>query len=985
MASLNQVSIELQVKGEREATQALKRYSDASDRLNRSVLDAASKVESTTNAWNRANKLYEKGVLNAKALQTAQTQLARELAVTNGYLKSNGALNTQKALAEIRAAQATQEAAAAEAKANAERQRAQQSYNQLRASIDQSYAARMRLKQAADTLRAAERNGIITREQAIEQLRRYRTAAQAAAQGGGFMGRSISRSGVLTQQAGYQVGDFIVQLQSGTNVFVAFGQQATQVAGTLTLLGGKWIGIGTALGIAIPLLTAIGAGFMRAGGEAKSFTDILDELETAISDYKSAVDEANASSTELNVRFGTMSESMRPFLKDLSEIERIKAFNTINEAFDSLQLKTKSFRDLAIQTFNGSAVAVKEYADDLGLTIPQYEDLSKKVQELRLAETSDERVAISKSIMEYVKETSSGLGNMTNEMLSFYENLLRVNIASREMSGLTEEEEKRQADAQRKRLEMQERIAAAEKEKQDFAQKENNSLDEQIALLRQQIDYGKESVSTKQLEQQQAERAFEAELKRNKLGDDEIKTLLTKFGLVQSLTNELVEQEELELKISQTRKYALEFLKKEEQILAKRDEIVKRIVSKTESELQKQQDRIALAQAEIEYGKESAEYKAVQMDIEERIFRKQLAQNGILGNNQDAIIASWKEAGTLEEKAARIADQLSRAAGNAWNMYSGLSSAVAVRATQVGIVSGAIPPQALADLPPDAVLAEAQARNLQRIEEERKKRQGDAGGGGGAAGSADNLRQSVDRLIASYDEQYAKSLKVAEATKLMAEAQMAGAIPANMSADKILQDYIASLEDADDTMSQFVNDTASQMSDAFMSIVDGSKSASDAFGDMARAILKQAFELAVINPIINSIFGGVSGFNPLPSLLGSANGNAFSDGRVVPFANGGVVSSPTMFPMRGAQVGLMGEAGPEAIMPLKRGKGGKLGVVAEGASQPVVIHQNFNFSANGDDSVKRIIAQEAPKIASLTQKQILDQRARGGAFKTTFG
>lgn len=85
-------------------------------------------------------------------------------------------------------------------------------------------------------------------------------------------------------------------------------------------------------------------------------------------------------------------------------------------------------------------------------------------------------------------------------------------------------------------------------------------------------------------------------------------------------------------------------------------------------------------------------------------------------------------------------------------------------------------------------------------------------------------------------------------------------------------------------------------------------------------------------------------------------------------------------------MGLMGEAGPEAVMPLKRGKNGKLGVQVEGGSQqPVVINQSFNFSANGDESVKRIIAQEAPKIANLTQKQILDQRRRGGVMKSTFG
>jgi lambda family phage tail tape measure protein len=50
---------------------------------------------------------------------------------------------------------------------------------------------------------------------------------------------------------------------------------------------------------------------------------------------------------------------------------------------------------------------------------------------------------------------------------------------------------------------------------------------------------------------------------------------------------------------------------------------------------------------------------------------------------------------------------------------------------------------------------------------------------------------------------------------------------------------------------------------------------------------------------------------------------------VTPFAQGGVVNSPLLFPMRGG-AGLMGESGPEAIMPLARGRDGKLGLRTSG-------------------------------------------------------
>jgi len=118
--------------------------------------------------------------------------------------------------------------------------------------------------------------------------------------------------------------------------------------------------------------------------------------------------------------------------------------------------------------------------------------------------------------------------------------------------------------------------------------------------------------------------------------------------------------------------------------------------------------------------------------------------------------------------------------------------------------------------------------------------------------------------------------------------------------------------------------------------------------------------------------------------FGFANGGAFQGGsQIQAFANGGVVGGPTMFPMNGGKTGLMGEAGPEAIMPLKRGANGKLGVEGGGGGAVNVV-QNFNFSANGDESVKRIISQEAPKIAKLATSEIVKQRRQGGSMKAVF-
>jgi len=73
----------------------------------------------------------------------------------------------------------------------------------------------------------------------------------------------MNANGMAMQQLGYQTGDFIVQVQSGTNAWVAAGQQLTQLTGVLGMMNPAWIGIGAALGIVVPLFTAVGAAFSR--------------------------------------------------------------------------------------------------------------------------------------------------------------------------------------------------------------------------------------------------------------------------------------------------------------------------------------------------------------------------------------------------------------------------------------------------------------------------------------------------------------------------------------------------------------------------------------------------------------------------------------------------------------------------------------------------------------------------------------------------
>ena len=107
----------------------------------------------------------------------------------------------------------------------------------------------------------------------------------------------------------------------------------------------------------------------------------------------------------------------------------------------------------------------------------------------------------------------------------------------------------------------------------------------------------------------------------------------------------------------------------------------------------------------------------------------------------------------------------------------------------------------------------------------------------------------------------------------------------------------------------------------------------------------------------------------------NALGNAYGKNGIVPFYKGGVVNSPTLFPFsRG--VGLMGEAGPEAIIPLQRGKNGKLGVAGGGGTTTV----NVSVDAKGTkvEGDGKQMAQLGRMLGSAIEAELVKQKRPGG-------
>ncbi|WP_246478925.1 phage tail tape measure protein [Kaustia mangrovi] len=155
----------------------------------------------------------------------------------------------------------------------------------------------------------------------------------------------------------------------------------------------------------------------------------------------------------------------------------------------------------------------------------------------------------------------------------------------------------------------------------------------------------------------------------------------------------------------------------------------------------------------------------------------------------------------------------------------------------------------------------------------------------------------------------------------------------------------------------------------FSDLITGAASFEDALGRILDRLLEMAASQA-FQMLLGGGFGGGGGL--VGGLIGGlfADGAAFSNGKVTPFARGGVVNKPTLFPMADG-AGLMGEAGPEAVMPLTRLPNGKLGVHAMAPPQPVAEMARDTAEPGGTVNLNVTLGMHAPSRDEI--RALIDQ------------
>lgn len=138
----------------------------------------------------------------------------------------------------------------------------------------------------------------------------------------------------------------------------------------------------------------------------------------------------------------------------------------------------------------------------------------------------------------------------------------------------------------------------------------------------------------------------------------------------------------------------------------------------------------------------------------------------------------------------------------------------------------------------------------------------------------------------------------------------------------------------------------------FSSAAASGKSFNETLSTIAQSLAKMALK-AGTQALTQGITSG------LGALITSAFGSGGTR-NVTPFADGGVVASPTFFGASGS-VGLMGERGAEAVMPLARGPDGQLGVKMQGQRSAVGV--TVNIAAQDLDSFRRSEGQISAALA----------------------
>ena len=849
----------------------------------------------------------------AKAVKAERIDIAQ----ANKAMEEEVRVSRERILTDKRLIASAKRKAKAEADSRRETERLTRAYAPARVAADAYQAKLKEIDQAAF-------RGIISQKEAAEAARTVARDFNAFTEGVATGGNQFAKFNVESyksaqtlkrtfntsmQQAGFQIGDFAVQMQSGTNIAVAFGQQMSQLLGVFGATG-------AIAGAGVAIATAFIAPLIQSRDEAKNLQKEFQNIVTALDNN------ADKSARLIELGYAGPLEKAR------------KTALTVLETFKKID------QERARQAFAGSALELTG-------------TLETALTGARLKSGGGLRVPFTNRIIGEGSSAASLLGSSrgNKQEQQIAKELIRdIN----ELQLLILEASRGPAEG------------LAQRAVELF-----NSVSTNSAATKDFVEQFKEVLTTSGLfAQAQSEITAEQEKQReiaeatNEATAESVRLSKEAHRLAVEENNRRIEYQERIARFNREGDIALA-IKTYEERKRQEEEAHKLFIKNAELRYKAEKrvyDNALTTAAQIYKDRKKAEedFAKDYLDSHDRRYRIEKKRRDL--ELADAV-GIYKRRMKAEEKALKESYEERARIAKSQEMRNAASFMAGPLAIDMGMLADAarLRQKILDDEQKTFQGVEDHITTLeQRLSKERQLQ--------GVAKDDLSLTEALIDARHKYGEVATEAqMKVIEETLRL--------IDVELRHKKVVEEVKARQEELSESL-------GSALEDAMMSIVDGTATVKDAFKEMAAAIIKDLYRVLVVQQLVASFETATAPFTSFLAGI-NANGNAFSRGnRITAYANGGVVGGPTYFPMSGNRVGLMGEAGPEAIMPLSRGKDGKLGVQASG--QGVTVNQNINISTGVQQTVRTEIKSLMPQIAEASKAAVADAKRRGGSYGRTF-
>lgn len=259
-------------------------------------------------------------------------------------------------------------------------------------------------------------------------------------------------------------------------------------------------------------------------------------------------------------------------------------------------------------------------------------------------------------------------------------------------------------------------------------------------------------------------------------------------------------------------------------------------------------------------------------------------------------------------------------------------------------------------------------------------------------------RIEINRQVAAFIKEYAGVLSSEELHAAMTQfkADLEEANSASFKFRQGLREVFDEAMNVAEAVGEVGVNAVRDLGDAFADFVTTGKAnfrdfANSVLSDLARIFARKAlFQGLSLIPGVGNFLGltkGASTQSPDPltkDFLIAGKGAAFAKNKIVPYAMGGIVNRPTLFQYANGgsgRFGLMGEAGAEAILPLRRGSNGKLGVEASGGAMGNVV-VNVDAAGSSVEGDASQLNQLGKAIGIAVQQELVKQKRPGGLLAT---